>query len=162
MKIDVFEFNDVYEMNKKLDDAFIQKYNHEEFVKKNKLELLVEIGELANETRCFKYWSNKEVNYDLVGFELADCFIMTLCFFNYLNIDLKEDFSFDVQFDDVVDQFFNIYGLALDFIKTDERETLKKLFISLLYLGNEIGFNEKEIINYCQKKINKDLERVNG
>jgi dimeric dUTPase (all-alpha-NTP-PPase superfamily) len=79
-----------------------------------------------------------------------------------LNIDLKEDFSFDVQFDDVVDQFFNIYGLALDFIKTDERETLKKLFISLLYLGNEIGFNEKEIINYCQKKINKDLERVNG
>ena len=79
-------FNDVYEANKELDKMFDNEFKDSEMIKKNKLELLVEIGELANETRYFKYWSNKEVNLDLVKEEYADRLIMTLYFFNILII----------------------------------------------------------------------------
>ena len=153
-------FNEIYEKNKKLDEVFIKKYDHAELIKKNKLELLVEIGELANETRCFKYWSKKEVNHDLVGFELADCFIMTLCFFNTLNIDLEEKFYNDLD-GDVIDMFFNIYSLTIEFIKNNNRDVLKKLFVSLINLGHNLGFKDDEIISYCTRKIDKDLERLN-
>ncbi len=158
--MDVKIFSEVYEMNKKLDDVFIQKYNHPEFIKKNKLELLVEIGEFANETRCFKYWSKKEVNHDLVGFELADCFIMTLCFFNSLQIDLQEDFSYELEKNDTVEQFFNLYHLALTFIQTDDREVLKELFIGLINIVHQLGFKTDEMVNYCKEKITKDLMRL--
>ena len=38
------KYNVIYSDNKKLDKVFIEKYYHDDFVKKNKLELLVEIG----------------------------------------------------------------------------------------------------------------------
>ena len=158
-ELNVIIFSDVYEKNKELDEIFIKKYDHVELVKKNKLELLVEIGELANETRCFKYWSKKEVNHDLVGFELADCFIMTLCFFNTLNISLEEDFPI-VNESDTIDMFFDIYCLVSEFIKNNNREILKKAFVSLISLGHKLGFSDEEIISYCSNKIIKDMERL--
>lgn len=50
-----------YQKNKKLDEEFNSKYqeNEPEFYEKNCIELLVEIGEFINETKCFKYWSIK-------------------------------------------------------------------------------------------------------
>ena len=59
---------EVYQKNKELDEIFINKYSSidKEMYKKNKIELLVEIGELANETKCFKYWTNKEPNRELI------------------------------------------------------------------------------------------------
>ena len=59
--------SEVYKKNNELDDIFISKYSSDkEMFKKNKIELLVEIGELANETKCFKYWSKKEPVRELV------------------------------------------------------------------------------------------------
>ena len=47
---------DLYENKIKLDEYFIKEYgNSEDIILKNKLELLVELGELANESKCFKY-----------------------------------------------------------------------------------------------------------
>ena len=87
------KFNIVYESNKELDKMFDDAFVDPEMVKKNKLELLVEIGELANETRYFKYWSKKPIDMELVKGEYADCVIMTLYFFNMKNISLEEDFK---------------------------------------------------------------------
>src|SRR5699024_12798011 len=51
-------------MQQKLDD-YISK-NHqldgENLLEERFLALLVETGELANETRCFKFWSKKEAS----------------------------------------------------------------------------------------------------
>ena len=73
---------EVYEKNKYLDDLFCQ-IKDPLFEEKNKIELIQEIGEMVNETRCFKYWSKKEINNNLVKAEYADCIIMTLCFFQF-------------------------------------------------------------------------------
>lgn len=49
----------IYKETKYLDDLFSLQFDIKspEIIKKYKLELLVEFGELANETRCFKFWS---------------------------------------------------------------------------------------------------------
>ena len=92
-------FNEVYQANKELDKMFDDAFADKEMIKKNKLELLVEIGELANETRFFKYWLDKPMDIDLVKGEYADCIIMTLYFFNIMNISLDEEFKIIGEYD---------------------------------------------------------------
>ena len=155
----MIDLHKVYEENKRLDLVFIEKYNHEDFVKKNKLELLVEIGELANETRCFKYWSNKEVNNDLVKEDYADCIIMSLCFFNYLNISLDE-INYINDDKEIIDLFFDIYLLASNFSVNENTEIIKEILIKLINLGYKLGFTDEEIISSCLNKIKIDRERL--
>ena len=152
-------FNEVYKKNKILDKLFIDKCYDKDMVKKNKLELLVEIGELANETKCFKYWSVKRPSPELVGLELADCIIMCLCFMSYLNMSLDSDFD-NIILDDKVDIFFNLYRLTIKFIDTEDKNTLKEIFSNLIHLGHLLEFNNDEIINLCLKKIDNDTKRL--
>ena len=147
-------FNDVYEANKELDKMFDNEFKDSEMIKKNKLELLVEIGELANETRYFKYWSNKEINLDLVKEEYADCLIMTLYFFNILNINLDEDFV-EIEEYDKVDIFARLYKLASEFYYDNNKELIKEVFVTLINLGYLIGFTNEDIIKASLSKINK-------
>lgn len=51
----------IYELQTKLDQRIIKEHHVEEkhLLDNTILALLVEIGELANTTRCFKHWSNK-------------------------------------------------------------------------------------------------------
>ena len=149
-------FNDVYEANKKLDNLFNETFTDPEMIKKNKLELLVEIGELANETRYFKYWSKKPINIELVKGELADCFIMTLYFFNIMNISLDEEFK-KIEKYNKVDIFARLYKLASDFYYDDNKDIIKEIFATLVELGYIIGFTDKDMIDACMTKINKSI-----
>lgn len=150
-------FNDVYEANKELDKMFDNSFVDPEMVKKNKLELLVEIGELANETRYFKYWSKKPINIELVKGEFADCFIMTLYFFNIMNISLDEEFK-KVEKYNKVDVFARLYKLASDFYYDNSKDTIKEIFATIVELGYIIGFTDKDIIDACMTKINKNKD----
>ena len=148
-------FNDVFNSNKELDEMFNNTFPDSEMVKKNKLELLVEIGELANETRYFKYWSNKPMDMDLVRGEYADCIIITLYFFNIMNINLDEKFN-EIDNYGNVDIFGRLYKLASDFYYNNDREVIKEIFVTIIKLGYMIGFNNNDIINACMMKINKN------
>ncbi|HEY9581834.1 MAG TPA: dUTP diphosphatase [Savagea sp.] len=54
------ELTKLFQMQKAL-DAYIQENREEQtdVFREKGLALLVELGELANETRCFKFWSTK-------------------------------------------------------------------------------------------------------
>jgi dimeric dUTPase (all-alpha-NTP-PPase superfamily) len=147
-------FNDVLKSNKELDEMFNNTFPDDEMVKKNKLELLVEIGELANETRYFKYWSNKPIDMELVRGEYADCIIITLYFFNIMNINLDEEFMRIDEYNKI-DIFGRLYKLASDFYYTDDKELIKEIFVTIINLGYMIGFNNDDIIDACMTKINK-------
>jgi len=151
------KFNDVLESNKELDEMFNTNFPDTEMVKKNKLELLVEIGELANETRFFKYWKNKPMDLELVKGEYADCIIITFYFFNIMNINLDEEFMEIDEFDNV-DIFGRLYKLASDFYYNSNRNTIKEFFVTIIKLGYMIGFTDEIIINACMTKINKNKE----
>ena len=148
-------FNDVLESNKELDEMFNTTFPDDEMVKKNKLELLVEIGELANETRYFKYWSNKPIDIDLVKGEYADCIIITFYFFNIMKINLDEEFKTIDKYNKI-DIFGRLYKLASDFYYNDNRDIIKEIFVTIIHLGYLIGFNDDEIIDACMNKINKN------
>lgn len=148
-------FENVLKSNKELDEMFNTTFPDKEMVKKNKLELLVEIGELANETRYFKYWSNKKMDMELVKMEYADCIIITFYFFNILNISLDEDFKKIDNYDNV-DIFARLYKLASDFYYNSDKEIIKEIFVTIINLGYMIGFNNEDIINACMMKINKN------
>ena len=153
---------EVYIKNKELDKIFISKYEHidKDMFKKNKIELLVEIAEFANETKCFKYWTNKKPNKELVLFEYADCIIMTLCLFNYLNLEL-EDIEFN-KIDDACDNFAYLYKLSSEFYFTDNQELLKEILFNLINLGELLNISHEEIVSSTLKKIELDTKRMLG
>ena len=155
--MDYMVFNDVLNSNKELDEMFNNNFPDSEMVKKNKLELLVEIGELANETRYFKYWSNKPMDMDLVKMEYADCIIITFYFFNIMCISLDEEFK-KIEEYDKVDIFGRLYKLASDFYYNDDKELIKEIFVTIINLGYLIGFNDDDIIKACMTKINKNKD----
>ncbi len=157
MKID--NFNIVYEKNKELDKHFLSIYgNSEDIILKNKLELLVELGELCNESRCFKYWTKKEVNKELVLYEYADVILMILYFFNQFDISLNEEFPIENNLD-IIDEFIYLYNTMSRFKDEYNKDVIKDIFVNTLRLGKLLNLNDKEVIDSCLNKININIER---
>lgn len=154
-------FSKIYEENKILDDIFHNLYDNynKDTIEKNIVELLVEIGELANETRCFKYWSNKSSSEkDVLLDEFADSFLMTLCFCNMKDISLEDDFiSVDIR--DTVAQFKELYVIASSLDSELNKEIIKKVLSNLVNLGKLLEFSDEDIINGCIKKIERNKKR---
>ena len=157
----ISDFEKVYNANKKIDEYFIKDYgNSEDIILKNKLELLVELGELANESRCFKYWINKPVNHELVLFEYADVLVMILYFFNVFNISLEEEYPKENDLD-TVNEFMYLYEQLSRFNKEYTKEIIKDVFVNTIRLGKLLNLKTDEVIDTCLKKININFERFN-
>jgi len=159
------EYLKLYEGNKILDSEFMSKYINEdkELHKKNCLELIVELGELANESRCFKYWSVKTANRELVLEEYADCLLMVLYMFNYYNI--VNIYCVDNKYsDDVLNVFNDLTRMCTKFMDNNDidEKYLMDVFNYLLHLGKLLGFTKEEIVNACYNKIIKNEERLNS
>ena len=153
---------EVYKNNNKLDDIFIEQFSKKDkdMYKKNKLELLVEIGEFANETKCFKYWTNKAPNRDLVLEEFADCIIMTLCLYNYKNLIL-EDLEYNKK-EDINDNIAYLYKLGSNFYFNDDKDTLKEILFNLINVASLLNITKDEIVEASLKKIELDTKRMLG
>ena len=153
---------EVYKNNNKLDDIFIEQFSKKDkdMYKKNKLELLVEIGEFANETKCFKYWTNKTSNRDLVLEEFADCIIMTLCLYNYKNLIL-EDLEYNKK-EDINDNIAYLYKLGSNFYFNDDKDTLKEILFNLINVASLLNITKDEIVEASLKKIELDTKRMLG
>jgi dimeric dUTPase (all-alpha-NTP-PPase superfamily) len=57
----LIDLTDIFKMQVKLDNDIHAKHgvNYQSVIEEIKLALLVELAELANEVRSFKFWSNK-------------------------------------------------------------------------------------------------------
>lgn len=159
----MFDLTNVYEITKKLDELFASKYeNKEELIRKNRLELLVELGELANETRCFKFWSLRQTgDKDKILEEYIDCLSMTLFFANLTNISLDEDFPESLKCD-MVDTFLNLFKYASDISVEPTKDEIKKIIVELDYLAKELGFTIEDLERVM--KVKRDIidERFNS
>lgn len=153
-------WNEIYIKNKRLDDIFFEKFkNDEKMFEKNCIELIVEIAEFANESRCFKYWSNKSMKKEETLEELADCIMICLYFYNYLNIDKVKIKTYDFSSDILVclNEIFKLSTLLIDNI---DEEIVIKIFSYLIYIGSLVNLEEKEIYEACLKKIEKQEKRL--
>src|SRR3982751_2341359 len=103
------------EMQKVLDDRIIKEHQLEDKdLEENKiLALLVEISELANETRCFKHWSTKGPSEESV---LLEEYVDSLHFF----LSIANHYQYDV------DRLYDLY--VNDFKPSIKQTTLVTAF----------------------------------
>lgn len=116
------------------------------------LALLVELGEFANETRCFKFWSVKGPSEkDVLAEEFGD----GLHFFLSLGIDLDDDGS-DIEAIFVegsgTDKFLALYDAVVIFGRNANLDTYREAFGLFFGLANNFGLNNEDIREHYLKK----------
>ena len=163
--ITVKEYIDYYQRNKQLDKMYIERYGNidNKCYEKNCLELVVELSELANESKCFKYWSMKKPDKDALLEEYADCLSMLLCIFNYYDIDNLELLDIELSFD-IIFVFNEIIRMCTLLMNKDNvnDNLLKEIFTYLLHIAKLLDITDRDILDACYKKIGKNIERLNS
>lgn len=128
-------------------------------LQKKILSLQVELGELANETRCFKFWSTKDPSSkDVILEEYVDClhFILSIGLEkNFENIMLN---SKNIT-SELSEQFLNLYVNISDFIICSSIDNYFNIFQNFLCLGKSLGFSNEDIQNAYLYKNNINHER---
>lgn len=153
----------LFQMQKVLDERIVKEHELEgQALLQNKvLALRVEIGELANETRCFKYWSKKSASERKI---ILEEYVDGLHFILSIGLELGVDKSLETLdikpffCDKIAEQFNKLFILEWNF-KFDYEFGLD-LFIAL---GEMLGFTWGEIeAAYLKKnKINHKRQDEN-
>jgi dimeric dUTPase (all-alpha-NTP-PPase superfamily) len=150
----------LFEMQKALDQHIEEKHNlqKEDLFNRKVLALLVELGELANETRCFKFWSIKpssEKSVVLEEFVDGIHFILSLgieCGFQKFEHTLTTEGSELT----VSEQFLLIYEKINVFKRSKNNEDFRSLLESYLQLGALLGisYEEMEKAYFAKNEVN--------
>jgi dimeric dUTPase (all-alpha-NTP-PPase superfamily) len=123
------------------------------------LELQIKIGVLAEETKCYKYWVEKDVK--LVKPSVLDNYINCLSSILTIGIDEKYD-----EVEELVvkpndyclsDQFLNLFIDVNDLIISPSKDHYQTLLEDYLSLGTSLCFSEKQIEELF---INDSLRKV--
>jgi Uncharacterized protein conserved in bacteria len=157
-------FQKLYDENKKLDVMFNDLYNiySDDIIEKNIIELLVELGELANESRSFKYWTKKPPSdKTIILEEYTDGLLMILAFFNVKEIDLDETFPI-IEEKNIIAAFKELFNLVSELDYNLDNNMLKLIFSNMINLGYLLSFTDNDIIDGSINKINKNKIRFEG
>lgn len=144
----------LYSMQEQLDNYIEEKHdllNRDVFQEKY-LALLVELGELANETRCFKFWSTKPRNEKSI---ILEEYVDGTHFI--LSLGIEKGYQYDGRkrggiSQTETEQFNNVFGACTAFEQEPTKENYVSLFDNYLQLGELLGFTEADIQNAYLKK----------
>lgn len=147
----------LFATQKKLDQRIVDKHHLEgaSFGNEKLLALLVELGELANETRCFKFWSLRGPSEALVILEeYVDGlhFILSIGLdYGYLDVELVPKFNNEIS---LTNRFLNVYSKIEHFNVESTKENYQNLFEAFLLLGYQLGFTSEQIEQaYHEKNV---------
>lgn len=160
MKINLFN---LYELQKKLDNYINKKHKvtYKKTFASRILGFIVEIGEFANETRCFKFWS---LNQKILKQRILEEYIDGLTFLISIGIPLKFDKKIFFQIKkpkeiDLVNKILNIYCEAVKLINDYNFCRYKKILESYLEITYFLDFSLDEIIDAFLNKNKINYER---
>ncbi|WP_017756067.1 dUTP diphosphatase [Calidifontibacillus oryziterrae] len=138
----------LFKLQRQLDERIAKEHGLEQvdLMDKKVMALLVELGELANETRCFKFWSKKPpAEREVILEEYVDGihFILSigieLDIEDLLNLELYEESR------DLVNQFHRVFYSISMFRENTSLENYHTIFNEYLLLGRLLGFSSKDI-----------------
>lgn len=144
----------LFNMQKEL-DIYIEENNgikKADLLDKKILALLVEAGELANETKCFKFWSKKQPSEkEIILEEYVDGFHFLL------SIGLDKDYTFSSletkeKSLGLTEQFNQFFTSIISFKQRRDINTYKEMFKEYLVLGNILGFSADDIFQAYTEK----------
>lgn len=123
------------------------------------LALLVELGELANETRSFKFWSTKGPSpQDVILEEYVDGIHFLLSLGLALGYE-RESFLAGSSYLDATDAFLDVFRKVTNFGLSKTEAMYETLMAAYLELGYTLGFNEELIMLAYVSKNKQNHER---
>ena len=152
---------ELYIAQRGLDDTIHKNHgvSYENTFERRTLALFVEIGEFANTTRCFKYWSNKGAeSKDVVLDEYAD----GLHFFLSLGIIIgspKMDYEITKPDNDLSDQFLKLYKEIAIFKDEPTEDNFEQAFSTFFNILPLIGYTYKDLEEAYYKKLGTNYVR---
>lgn len=158
---DCIDLTPLFSLQAALDEeiAAIHGVDYESTFSRRLLALLVELGEFANETRCFKYWSYKAPSpKEVILDEYAD----GLHFFLSLGIPLGVStyrHYFRVEEKDLTQAILNVYRLAIELDEEYTVEQYAKAFGAYLNLIPLFDYGEDEVLEAYVKKLSTNHKR---
>ena len=134
-------------MQKELDERIRKEHKlvNANLMEEKMLAFQVELGELANETRCFKYWSLKPASSREV---ILEEYVDGIHFLLSIGIDLNKTDVTVAPLESNVNltkQFVILFELSSRFSKTKNAEDFISLFQQYLLLGKQLNFTTVEI-----------------
>ncbi|MGH4051777.1 MAG: dUTP diphosphatase [Clostridium sp.] len=156
------DLHKLFDMQNTLDNRIQSEHNLKgvPLLEKKILSLQVELGELANETRCFKFWSiKKPSSNDVILEEYVDClhFILSLGLEKeYQDITLNPKYISC----ELSSQFLNLYINIANFATNSSIDNYLNIFHNFLNLGKNLGFSQENIENayFYKNKINHERQ----
>jgi|SRR5690625_48441 len=165
MRKSTMDWKKLFTMQKQL-DHYIEESNKipakQNLFEDKCLALLVELGELANETRSFKFWSTKPPSADEVILEeYVDGvhFILSLGIekgFEYSGIENGNKVEVDI-----TAQFNTVFTSCIRFNEEPSQINYTTLFTDFLHLGKLLGYHATDIQSayYKKNKVNYDRQQ---
>jgi dimeric dUTPase (all-alpha-NTP-PPase superfamily) len=172
---------ELFKAQKEFDERVIQEHHLQgkDTFNKKIVAFLVEIGELANEIRFFKFWSVKPTSpREVILEEYSDCVHFILSIGNDLSVacgniiqehDYKNDLSYKGLTEDfirIINDICNIKRLRDSFVNKDKINSIEvcnciyiETFERLLMLGYKLGFSWKDIETGYYKKHSINFHR---
>lgn len=152
---------ELYKLQAGLDEDIATKHHvtYESTHSRRLLALIVELGELANETRCFKYWSNKGPSEKAV---VMDEYADGLHFLLSLGIPLharKYKYEIKGSGEDLTLQFHHLYQAATKLLNEYTLEAYEDCFQKYLNLACDLGSTADDIIHAYKSKLAVNYHR---
>ncbi|WP_407269106.1 dUTP diphosphatase [Radiobacillus sp. PE A8.2] len=155
------DWNQLFSMQKQL-DAYIatnHKLHSSDLFEKKILALFVELGELANETRCFKFWSTKPASERSV---ILEEYVDGLHFILSLGLDKGyqyESINTPSDTESLTTKFQQVYEKIIAFKQQPSKAIYHQLFFTYVELGSLLGFDEGSIQAAYEDKNKVNHER---
>lgn len=151
----------LYRLQHGLDEEIHQLHNesYATTFEKRKLALLVELGELANETRCFKFWSLKGPSpKEKILDEYADGlhFLLSLGVAIGVRRYEAEVETLSIPLHEAI---LDVYKKSLFFFENECEATYSEAMLSFLELLPLLGYTVEEAIDAYKKKLAVNYER---
>lgn len=156
------KINELFLLQKNLDILVCANHKIEDpmsvFVER-KLALAVEISELANEVKCFKYWSLKKGdNKEKIGDEYADVLHFVLSHAIYLG-SKKEEYEISGKIynkKELSQMFLNLLKIASTLSSAKDCEE----FLSILFeIAPSLELSISDIDTFYKNKNNVNIQR---
>lgn len=148
------DFRQLYQLQEELDQYIETNHNliEESLLERKLMALHVEVAELINETRCFKFWSEKGPSArDVILEEYVD----GIHFLLSIGIELKFNHLFEYEYPETlfssnleqVALFFEVMDSIQQLRKDRTKENFIKLFQKYLIVGSSLNFEPQEILD---------------
>ena len=161
----ICDLKDLFVLQKELDLEIARNHSisYESTRNKRILALLVELGEFANTTRTFKFWSNKGMEEKAV---VLDEFADGLHFLLSLGIDknyLVDIIEVEDDQKSLTDNLLETYSLVSNYEKEQTFDNYINMFKSYLraLFKIKIDFSEAKEAYYIKLKVNHHRQETN-